>query len=36
LVGTIAAPMSGLVSVLSGNLRGLVSVLHQYEEKKAA
>jgi large subunit ribosomal protein L10 len=36
LVGTIAAPMSGLVSVLSGNLRGLVSVLHQYEQKKAA
>ncbi len=34
LVGTIAAPMSGFVSVLSGNLRGLVSVLHQYEQKK--
>lgn len=36
VVGTIAAPMSGFVSVLSGNLRGLVSVLHQYEEKKAS
>lgn len=35
LVGTIAAPMSGFVSVLSGNMRGLVSVLHQYEQKKA-
>lgn len=34
LVGTIAAPLSGFVSVLSGNLRGLVSVLHQYEQKK--
>lgn len=36
LVGTIAAPLSGLVSVLSGNMRGLVSVLHQYEQKKTA
>jgi large subunit ribosomal protein L10 len=35
LVGTIAAPMSGFVSVLSGNMRGLVQVLHQYEEKQA-
>lgn len=35
VVGTIAAPLSGLVSVLSGNMRGLVSVLHQYEQKKA-
>lgn len=35
LVGAIASPMSGLVSVLSGNLRGLVSVIHQYEQKKA-
>ncbi len=36
LVGTLAAPMSGFVSVLSGNMRGLVAVLHQYEEKKAS
>lgn len=35
LVGSVAAPLSGLVSVLSGNMRGLVSVLHQYEQKKA-
>ncbi len=35
LVGTIAAPLTGFVSVLSGNLRGLVSVLNQYEQKKA-
>ncbi len=36
LVGSVAAPLSGMVSVLSGNLRGLVSVLHQYEQKKAS
>lgn len=35
LVGSINAPLSGLVSVLAGNLRGLVSVLHQYEQKQA-
>lgn len=35
LVGTVAAPLSGLVSVLNGNIRGLVSVIHQYEQKKA-
>ncbi len=29
LVGTIAAPMSGLLNVLQGNLRGLVRVLFQ-------
>ncbi len=34
VVGSIAAPISGLVNVLSGNLRGLVSVLKQYSEKK--
>jgi len=27
LVGTIAAPMSGMLNVLQGNLRGLVRVL---------
>lgn len=36
LVGSVAAPLSGFVSVLSGNMRGLVSVLHQYEQKKTA
>jgi len=33
VVGSIAAPISGFVNVLSGNLRGLVSVLKQYSEK---
>lgn len=28
LVGTIAAPLSGFVNVLSGNIRGLVNVLN--------
>lgn len=35
LVGSVAAPLSGLVNVLSGNLRGLVLVLRQYQEKQA-
>ncbi len=35
IVGSIAAPMSGFVSVLGGNLRGLVQVLHQREAKLA-
>lgn len=35
VVGTIAAPLSGFVNVLAGNLRGLVSVLKQYQESKA-
>lgn len=34
LVSAVASPVSGLVTVLSGNLRGLVSVIHQYEQKK--
>lgn len=36
LVGTIAAPMSGLLNVLQGNLRGLVQVLKAASEKKSA
>lgn len=32
VVGSISAPLSGLVNVLQGNLRGLVSVLKQYQE----
>ncbi|MGI6103583.1 MAG: 50S ribosomal protein L10 [Patescibacteria group bacterium] len=36
MVGSIAAPLSGMVNVLAGNLRGLVTVLKQYQEKKAA
>ena len=35
VVGTIAAPLTGMVTVLSGNIRGLVSVLKQQSEKKA-
>lgn len=33
LVGTIAAPLSGMVTVLSGNIRGLVNVLNAHKEK---
>lgn len=35
LVGTIAAPLSGFVRVLSGNLRGLVYALNAIKESKA-
>jgi large subunit ribosomal protein L10 len=35
LVGSINAPVSGLVNVLAGNLRSLVYVLKAIEEKKA-
>ena len=35
LVGSINAPVHGLVSVLAGNLRGLVSVLNNIKESKA-
>jgi large subunit ribosomal protein L10 len=34
LVGTLQAPISGLVNVLAGNLRGLVTVLGQIQESK--
>lgn len=34
LVGSITAPISGMVNVLAGNLRGLVSVLAQYQASK--
>ncbi len=34
IVGSIKAPVSGFVNVLSGNLRGLVTVLKAIEEKK--
>ena len=33
LVGTIAAPLSGLVNVLSGNMRNLVNVLNNLKLK---
>lgn len=36
VVGSIAAPLSGLVNVMAGNLRGLVNVLKAYQDKKAA
>ncbi len=36
LVGTIAAPLTGLVRVLSGPIRSLVVVLAQVEEQKAS
>ncbi|MEI6499113.1 MAG: 50S ribosomal protein L10 [bacterium] len=36
LVGTIAAPISGFVNVLAGNLRGLVNVLNAYKDQKEA
>jgi len=34
-VGILAAPMQGLVSVLAGNLKGLVVALSAIQEKKA-
>ncbi len=33
LVGTVAAPLSGFVNVLAGNLRGLVNVLNARSEQ---
>jgi len=36
LVGSINAPLSGLVNVLAGNLRGLVNVLNAVKDQKAA
>jgi len=33
LVGTIAAPLSGFVNVLAGNMRGLVNVLNARSEQ---
>ncbi|HNT29976.1 MAG TPA: 50S ribosomal protein L10 [bacterium] len=36
VVGTIAAPLSGLVSVLQANIRPLVTVLDAYRAKQAA
>jgi len=34
LIGTINAPLSGFANVLSGNIRGLVTVLKRVREKK--
>lgn len=36
LVGTLQAPISGLVNVLAGNIRGLVTVLGQIRDAKPA
>lgn len=33
VTGTIAAPLSGMVNVLSGNLRGLITVLNAIAQK---
>jgi len=35
LVGTLAAPLSGFINVLQGNLRGLVGVLDAIKKQKA-
>lgn len=36
MIGSIKAPLSGLVNVLEGNLRGLVLVLNAIKDKKTA
>jgi len=35
LVGSVSAPLSGMLNVLSGNIRGLVNVLDAYQKSKA-
>lgn len=35
VVSTIAAPLSGMMTVINGNLRGLVTALKELSEKKA-
>lgn len=36
VVGTIAAPLSGMVNVLAGNIRGLINVINGYKEKQSS
>lgn len=36
MVGTIAAPLSGMVSVFAGNIRGLVNVLNAHKDKQTS
>lgn len=35
IVGTIAAPISGMMNVLGGNIRGMMNALNSLKEKKA-
>ena len=35
IVGSLAAPMSGLLNVMTGNIRGLVTVLSAYKEQRS-
>lgn len=35
MVGTIAAPMSGMVNAFAGNLRGVINALSAYKDKQA-
>ena len=35
LVGSLQSPISNMVNVLAGNLRGLVQVLNAYQKSKA-
>lgn len=35
IVGSLASPLRGLVTVIQGNLRGLVNVLDQYSKMKS-
>jgi large subunit ribosomal protein L10 len=34
LVGSLAAPMTGMVTVLTGNIRGLINVLNAYKDQQ--
>jgi len=36
MVGSIASPLSGILNVLAGNLRGLVNILNAYKEVKSS
>lgn len=35
IVGSLASPLRGLATVISGNLRGLVNVLSQYSDERS-
>ncbi len=35
MVGTISAPLSGMVNVLSGNIRGVINALNALKEKQS-